>query len=214
MIEFYIDSEAELWDYDYKEEVAGEEFDELFVVTGNRDYIGTTEASWWKYANNVMDDISTDSYPGSSLRYYGDIPREQRKALVKLYEDCRYVDDIDTMVKALNILYPEREFTSRTIRGYCQRDWQEIVYDKKAVSEETVKRLEAWYFGAITELHCINKEQDDDCWSTITDDELWEWEREDKVKENLLNHFGYDKSEECEVYVSNGYTQVKNWKAI
>lgn len=216
MIEIRIDTEADLWDYDYKEEVAGDEFDELFVITGNRQYKETIEASWWKYAHDLMSDLDMDDYPGAVLRYYkpGELTREQRKALVKLYEDCRCVDDIDTMIDALNIIYPEREFVTRTIRGYCQGDWQEIVYDAKEVNEKIVEYLEAWYFGKMTELHLITK--GDDCWSTVPDDDLWEWERTGTLRENLLEHFGYDKdtTEEVEIYKSDGYRQVKNWVAI
>lgn len=215
MIKIYVDTEAELWDMDYKMEVAGDSFDETFVLTGNRAYQGCTEASWWEKAKEIIGDLDNDSWSGfigKSLIYYPEMQRAQRKAIVKAYENCRCTDDLDFMVEILNIIYPEKEFEVSTIRGYSQGEWQDVVCSKE--DAKYIDYLEAYYFGKVTEIHFIDEENDDDCWEYVTDSELWQWEREDRVKEELLEHFGYKENEECEVYQSNGYTRVKNWKAI
>lgn len=213
MIRFYLDNESELlWFHDYKEEVAGDEFEEMFVVTGNRDYIGCTNASWYEKAKEVLGDMELVDYPGSAFNeWHKEFTREQRKALLKVYEECRYTDDLETIVKAANIIYPEREFRTATIRGYCQGDWQEVAYD--ATVEDSLDYLEAWYFGKITEIHCIDDEEMD-VWSTATNDEIWKWEREDRLAKELLLMFGYDENEECEIYENDGYIKTRKWKQV
>lgn len=211
---FHIDNEADLWDYNFKEEVMGseDEFDKYFVLKGNRDYNTCEEAPWYKGAKGLLNDLDMDSYVGQVFRYYGNITREQRKAVLKVYEESRYLDDLETIVAVANILNPEREFKTATIRGICQSDWQDVAYDTKY--ERLLEYLEAWYFGEITEINCVCEETEEDCWGTMTDDEIWRYEREGNLKEKLLGYFGYKDADECEIYRSHGYTQVKKWEQI
>lgn len=65
-----IDNEADswmLWPNEWKGYVYGpeEDFDEVFVITGNRDYKGLREASWYKdaveYLENNYEEVTLDN---------------------------------------------------------------------------------------------------------------------------------------------------------
>ena len=213
-----IDREPDLWDYSIKEWCGGDSFDESYVINGgsnrNRDYKTFDGASWWQEAKGILYEMDYDSFPGSSLRYNKDkYTREQRKAIVKIYEDCYICDSTETIMKVVKILHPEMDLRTREIRGYCQGDWAEVVYDANKETTETLDYLEAWYFGAMSEIYCTD-EDEMDCYYPVPDYMLWKWERENRVKEEVLDIFGYDADTECEIYESDGYTQVKKWKVI
>lgn len=212
MVTFRIDTEAELWDYNYKEQVAGteEDFNETFVLTGNNRFKGTENASWWQRAKEIVGDLDQDTFPGQVFAYYKNLSRQQRKLILEKYNEYRYSDSPELILEVAAILYPEKSFGSREIRGYCQGDWQNVYYDKQY--ENVIDFLEAWYFGQITEIHCIDGTEE--VWGTITDDELWKWEREGKIKEELLELFEYAEDTECEIYTSNGFVQVKQWEKV
>jgi len=207
MLKIYIDKEPEWIDIDMLNDC---DCYNDFVLTGNRDYMDIhTDCEWYKHTTDVLSDIDSDNYAGESLRSYGDIDRAQRKALVKLYNECRSIDDLETVAAAANILYPSRHFETATIRGYCQGDWQECVYD--AAEKDYLKYVEAYYFSMVAELH-IKDDDGDTCYDIIPDFELWDYERADIVKQELLNRFGYPIDTPCKLYESDGYTRVKNWK--
>ena len=121
-----------------------ENFDEYVVLYGNRSYNGCKEASWYKRAMEILNDIDNwDEYPDN-------LPDETNAKLQKLYDSCRNINDI--VVDVIQLLYPEDKFKSGTLRGYCQGDWEYYIV-KGDVDTEL---LEALYFNKISDVTVID----------------------------------------------------------
>ena len=199
-------NEAPFWLYDscdsWKEEVS-ENFDEIYVIKGNRDYKEIAKASWYK---RVMDLIH-DFEQAVEQEFFTDITETQYNQIKEIIDKCRYSDDFGTVLKVLAVIYPEEKFETATIRGYCQRDWQEVLY--KADGADT-KRLEAYYFGMVAEVY----DETENVSAVITDDALWEAERENKVEELVRKCCDIPDDEEIEIYKSDGYVRVTNWVRV
>lgn len=205
---FYIDRDAEMWDYDFRDYVCEENFDDRFVILGGRDFKSYENAEWWKKAKELLNNIDYDSHPGKCFQYYPSITREQRKAILKIYNSCRYSDDTETILDVVNILYPDRQFDIGCIKGYCQGDYAEVIYDKR--NENVIVDIECWFFGKMSEIH----DSIDNCYTPITDEELWEHERKGDIKKWILDLYGYSEDTPCTIMESDGYRQVKQWKAV
>ena len=205
MTEIRIDNTGEgtWWLYggseNWKDYVVCENFDEQVVLTGNRDFGGCTEASWYQRAKEVLTDIDCyDEYPD-------DVSEEVKEKLKELYEKCRRTEDI--IVDVLRLLYPENSFNKGTIRGYCQGDWQEYIIK----GDVDTDLLEAFYFGKIADISVDDGE--DLFGDVITHDELWEAERED-LKEYMRKRYDLPEDEEIHILQANGMKQVVDWKEV
>lgn len=183
----------------WKDYVGGEYFDEQVVLTGNRDYTGCTEAEWYQRAKDVLNDIDCyDEYPD-------DVTEEVKQKLKELYDKCRCTEDI--IVDVLRLLYPEDTFETGTIRGYCQREWQDYIIKGNVKTD----LLEAFYFGKIAD---IQIETDEDSFGdVITHDELWKAEREG-LKEYMRKRYELSEDEDIHILKADGMKQVVDWKEV
>ena len=78
--------------------------------------------------------------------------RPERLELLKLaqnYCDCRSSEENNILCRVLELV-TGRKWTAGTIRGYCQGDWQEIIYPAE-YSKEWLNAFEAEYFNTGTE---------------------------------------------------------------
>lgn len=195
---------------DYKEAISGsvEDFAEAFVVAGNRDFIGIADASWYEKVRTMLTDLDCYYEFDEWKDIYSELTDEQAKQIKELYDKCRCTEDIYCDV--LNIIYPGSKYVERTIRGYCQGDWQEVMYDSSKINDDVIDLLEAYYFGKIAEIYY----EEENCVDYMTDDELWKVEREGTLVKEIRNIFGIDDTEELELYKSNGTVQVIKWEKI
>lgn len=44
-----------------------------------------------------------------------------------------------------------KDYEKRTLRGYCQRDWQNLFFVKGTLTEKQIEYIEAYYFGMVQE---------------------------------------------------------------
>jgi len=193
-------------DDEWKTYAYGEDFDEHFVINANRDYTKIEEATWYTdmiAIKNDFDDLWIDENDEGFMDELKDIARYYGKDLKTIQAAYEAYDD---EVKMLNALNPGKTFEKCTIRGYCQCDWNEVIYEVS--DEESIKMVEAFYFGMVADVYT------DECSMIITDDELWKLEREGKLVEYIRENLGIDKDEEVEVLQADGYTQVTNWKKV
>lgn len=199
---------------EWKSYVLGDVFDEAFVLIGNRDYNAIEEASWWKKVKLVLSDL--DNYApiaGRVFDFYTEednVSHKQRKAMVQLYEECHSIDNAETIMAGVKILYPEMKIAKKTLHGSAQREWVEVVYD--TTYEDQLDDLEDWFFGQITEVHFKN--EDEDCWCPIPDHRMWQMQRESDFKKELLKYIGEDENLECEIYEQDGYIMTTKWKKV
>lgn len=205
MTEIRIDNTGEgtWWLYgrseNWKDYVGCYDFDEQVVLTGNRDFGGCTEATWYKRAKDILNDIDCyDEYPD-------DVSEEVKWKLKELYDKCRCTEDI--IVDVLRLLYPEDVFEEGTIRGYCQGEWQEYIINGNVDTD----LLEAFYFGKIADISVDN--EDDSFGDVITHDELWKAEMED-LKEYMRKRYDLPEDEEIHILQANGMKQVVDWKEV
>lgn len=217
MFEVYIDTQdpAEyLWGKDelWKEYCGVENFDETFVLFGNRQYNKHVEASWYINAKEIMDDL--DAYGTEQFDPYDyEMTDEQYKAISKMYIDNhdKVNTDEEMLILILKILYPDDTFKTETIRGYNQSDWQNVMY--KANEVKDLDLLESIYFGKINEFYY----QDEDGCSVstiVTDNELWKAEREGRLKDFVRKNLNIPKDEDFKVYQSDGFIRQTKWKEI
>lgn len=195
----YQDDEWKIYAY-------GEDFDEHFVINANRDYTKVEEAKWYKAMMDIKNDFDNmwiDENDEGFMDELKDIAKYHKKDLKTIQEAYKAYDD---EVKMLNALNPGKTFKKCTICGYCQRDWNEVVYEVS--DEKNIKIVEAFYFGMVADVYT------NDCSMIITDDELWKLEREGKLVEYIRENLDIDKNEDIEVLQADGYTQVTNWKKV
>lgn len=205
MTEIRIDNTGEgtWWLYgkseNWKDYVGCENFDEQIVLTGNRDFSGCTEASWYHKAKDILTDIDCyDEYPD-------DVTDEVKSKLKELYDKCRYTEEI--LVDVIRLLNPEDTFKTGTIRGYCQGDWQEYIVK----GDVDIDLLEAFYFGNIADITVDDSEES--FGDVITHDELWKAERED-LKEFMRKRYELADDEEIHIMKADGMKQVVDWKEV
>lgn len=205
MTEIRIDNTGEgtWWLYggseNWKDYVGCENFDEQVVLTGNRDFGGCTEASWYQNTKRILTDIDCyDEYPD-------DVSEEVKGKLKELYDKCRCTEDI--IIDVLRLLYPEDIFEEGTIRGYCQGDWQDYIIKGNVDTD----LLEAFYFGKIADISVDDGEES--FGDVITHDELWKAERED-LKEYMRKRYELSEDEEIHILQANGMKQVVDWKEV
>lgn len=177
-----------------------ENFEEQVVLTGNIDFIGCTEAEWYQKAKEVLNDIDCyDEYPS-------DVSDETNAKLKKMYDKCRCTEDI--LVDVIKLLYPKDIFETGTIRGYCQRDWQNYIIK----GDVNTDLLEAMHFGKIADITITT--EDEEFGDVITHDEMWRAEREEGLKEFFRNRYEIDEDEEIHILKADGYRQVIDWKEV
>ena len=181
-----------------------------FVAYGNKDFVAFEELEWWKRAKEILREFcnyySDDPYMLEILADYG-ATGEKAKQIIKIYDECRSSDAMETIVDVARVLYPEKEFCTATIRGYCQRDWQEVAYEKE--NENLLNYYNAVYFGQLNEIQVIDGS--DEWWRQITDDELWEL-GDDKGK--ILAYLDLPADSKCEIYKADGVITTTKWKQI
>lgn len=198
---WYLYNGNEMW----KDYVGCENFDEEVVLTGNRDYEGCTEASWYQNANELLDDIANDFDALDICDDYS-LTQEQYKLVKEMYDECRCTEDI--LVDVIKLLYPEDTFKTGTIRGYSQGDWQDYIVK----GDVDTDLLEAMYFGKISDITVTTDEEE--FGDVITHDELWRAERKEGLKEFFRKHYELDRNEEIHILQANGYKQVADWKEV
>ena len=206
MVEIKIDNTGEgtWWLYggseNWKDYVGCYDFDEQVVLTGNRDFGGCTEATWYKRAKDILNDIDCyDEYPNT-------VTEEVKQKLKELYDKCRCTEDI--IVDVLRLLYPEDIFKVGTIRGYCQGDWQDYIVK----GDVDIDILEAFYFRKIADIY-VETDDEDSFNDVITHDELWKAEREN-LKEYMRKRYELSEDEEIHILQANGMKQVIDWKEV
>ena len=213
---------------EWKESVS-DNFDEKFVILGNRDYEGIKEASWYKRLDEFFNDIDkatlyeklsvnspefTDSQAFNqfheSFKDY-EYSKEQFYKIAHAYlnYEIRGRDDLTFKMNALNLIYPDRKYEIKCIRGYSQSEWQNVLYDAKD-SDLDLQLLEDFYFRKLMEIS-VEDENGEYVSSTIITDTHFS---RDKLREILEENFEFLKDQEYSVFEQDGYIQVTKWKEV
>ena len=214
MTKIYINGQDRIdWFYDdgYWKDYICAEFDETFVLCGNRSFVTHKEASWFKKMYEILKDISIYDYePTELVRDYNiSYPMAEKMIdLVNLWED---IDSLKMWMDCLRVLYPDSYFYTRTIRGFVQSDWQEVIC--KASSKEEAMNLiavlEEVYFGDISEVWSDLEESHTE---VVLSSELRE--HSDDLDSFLKGLLDIPMNEKVKIYQANGYIQKIRWEEM
>lgn len=215
MKKVYIDGQSDpFWgEDDWKEFVAGDQFDERFVIFGNHHMNEYCNATWFKRVYDIwdrLDDITMD-YDGDkeAICEEFDLEGDQLEKLYDIQNQVRHADDF--YVKALRVLYPNDAFVKRTIRGSSQGEWQYAI--ARDTDEDWCKiglhLLQEVYFGNVSAVYT-----EDGYWNVELNEDLWDKHNEGKLKEHVIDLLGLDPNEEIKIYYANGYIQTTKWEEI
>lgn len=202
------------WLYDSAEEwmnyCGTDDFTETYVIKGSRYYKDIADASWYKRVLKLMEEFEDDHDDNAvkDICLYYSITEEQYKEFKKLYDIYGYNDNNDVIVKFLNVIYPDDKFKTYTIRGYEQREWNEVIYNANAMHD--LQALEDYYFGHVNEIYC----EEENISGVVTDNDLWESENSGSLKELCCDALGIDYSDDIKLYISDGFVQVVNWREV
>lgn len=180
-----------------------DDFDETYVVFGNRDYAEIKNASWYCEAINLGGDLDN----GCEREDFDNLTDEQYNKAKEIYDNCRCYDDTETIIKFLEVLYPDDKFKTCVIRGYVQGDWNNVIY--KANVTHDINLLEAYYFGEVTEIF-----DEEGATAVVTDDDLYKAKHEGRLKDLCYDLLDIDKEEEIKIYEDDGYITTIKWKEV
>lgn len=91
----------------------------------------------------------------------------------------------------------------RTIRGYCQSDWENIIYNSDTLSDEDIHRIECEYFNMGLEFSIDNTRG-----YYIINDYSFE-----SIKKELSEMIGCN-TDDIELYMFDGYTKIPKYKQV
>lgn len=165
-----------------------ENFDETFVITGNRHSTSIEDASWYKNAVSICKDIQAYEPDELDETVYN-ITKEQLEKIIKIYNDDRFDDgQLSNIKKIVEIMNPDDTFVATSISGYSQGDWQNVLYKSTNTDDSIKDRLETYYFGKLSEI-IIEDDNGEIMVDCISHDALWEKERNNTLKESLCNDY-------------------------
>lgn len=186
-----------------------ENFDEVCILKGNRDYKSIENASWWKAAKEVLDDLECLNKEDFIEEYKTGEYELKVPDILEKYNawNGRYEDDI--LIQLSELLF-NIELEAKTIRGYCQSEWEEAIYIKGKLDPDI---LEAYFFGLLFEVH-IEPSNDFDFWDHMLNTDFWELERTGNLKQELRIRYEVPDDEELIIRKHAGYTRVETFEEI
>lgn len=181
-----------------------------FCIFGNRSYNEyNKDIQWMKTIINLSTDIqcyydidNPEDVQELSENY--DIPEENILKVAAIIDKYNNPETAEAITEMLNAVYGNR-FETRTIKGYCQSDWNEIIYDA-GIKDSDIRYIESMYFGMYSEVRIVESENSE-YWTEIIHDDLW------NIKDNhseLCKYF--DVPEDSVIYLADGTITTTNWK--
>lgn len=212
---------------------------EGFMIYGNRDFIGIDVLNTYGLTDggditgleNLIEDFDNAmNYNEEAfeddwrdiLRYYVRTELDDEKMLaikeaILKYFDMGWSDDnlIETLVKIIKII-DGRKLETTVIRGCCQREWQDMLYDPELVDP---REVEAYYFNTGTEWEIGHVEYEDDeevDFETVDLDfgtqYTLEWS-DDEIRKQFAEWYGMDKKDVV-MLEFDGYIETPKYTAL
>lgn len=191
----------------------GDEIFDGIVSDGNRDYISRTTREYdliTKYLDNACYDWENRTYYGDTLteilRQYGFEKNSGKRWSPRELHDWKLIfegkyDEEETILHALDLITGGK-WECKTIRGYCQGDWQDIYFDSREYGDEAIKLFEIDYFNMGDEWNVYPENDEDDKTGIYT---------YENPRTEIASAFGV-KEEEIELYVFDGYERTAKYK--
>lgn len=130
------------------------DFDENVVIV---DY--AENASWWKDAKEILQDIDNSNDLEDFVDYYSDeYAKDKLEDIYNLYYDWDGRDKPEFMKQVVELLYPGLDLTVDSIRGYSQGDHADVLYLTGSVD---VDILGEWFYGDIYDVRLYEISDED-----------------------------------------------------
>lgn len=192
------------------------------IITGNRDYISfNTDNSLYAAVSRAINYYDFyDQLEDISL-YDNDIYHTYKEC-VEDYLECkvsatqarliknrildnrsyrtRYYSDDDILIADIMSIISGHKYEWSMIRGYCQGDWQNVLYPADKYSHDVIEMLEGYYFtGSDYGITIYEDDEETDCYCDFF------WQDDDTIKELVAEECGCSVDDVHLFYIS-GYT--------
>lgn len=190
------------------------------IITGNRDYISFNDdndlySSVVHAINSGMecelDAISLydndiyHTYKECVEDYLGfNVSATQARLIKNRILDnrsyrTRFYSDDDILIADIMSIISGHEYEWSMIRGYCQREWQEVLYPADKYSHDLIEMLEGYYFtGSDYRITIYEDDEETDCACAFY------WQDDDVIKELVAEECGCNVDDVHLFYIS-GY---------
>lgn len=172
----------------------------------------------WENSTAAMNDICPkDNGKSWSSREI----KAMRNSIENISNRVRsYHNDIDVMADLMSII-TGHVWERRTIRGCCQGDWNEMIYDTERVSKEYADIIEKAYFNMCDEWLVIDNDLPDGLSAEEAIEEYhngygfcgftYDWS--DDGRKEVADMLGVT-PEQVTLYKHSGYTKVSNYEKV
>lgn len=181
-----------------------------FVITGNSRLLeyGIKNDFFENVVNLITDiecyyDMEAENDRQELATNYN-ITLEQLEAVNNVINEVCYPEVPKNICRILNIISNDT-YDTKTIRGYSQSDWNEIIYNTAAITPDDLNIIESYYFGKYSDVKIVDS--DFEYWNTILHEDVWK-EDPDLIRTIL------DLPETAEIYLENGKTETINFRKI
>lgn len=194
------------------------------IITGNRDYISfNTDNSLYAAVSRAINYY--DFYDQlEDISLYDNNIYHTYKECVEDYLECkvsatqarliknrildnrsyrtRYYSDDDILIADIMSIISGHEYEWSTISGYCQREWQEVLYPADKYSHDLIEMLEGYYFtGSDYRITIYEDDEETDCSCAFF------WQDDDTIKELVAEECGCNVDDVHLFYIS-GYCSI------
>ena len=191
------------------------------IITGNRNYISFNDDNdlyaavsraidYYDFydqldAISLYDNDIYHTYKECVEDYLGFNVSASQARLIKnrILDDrsyrTRFYSDDDILIADIMSIISGHKYEWSMIRGYCQREWQNVLYPADKYSHDLIEMLEGYYFTGSD--YCITIYEDDeetDCYCDFF------WQDSDTIKELVAEQCGCSVDDVHLFYIS-GY---------
>lgn len=167
------------------------------------DFNGGLCAWYDSWAAALADLVTPDGRP--------EYTRQERKKdwpdVLDVYAANGYRDDPETIAAALTLI-TGRRWDCCTLRGCCQGDWQNCVYDATIWDADSLERLETEYFNTGSEWHVCEAGSDDYEFSVY----CHEWS-DDGIRREIADAAGVS-PEDVTLQKFTGYERIAQYEEV
>ena len=181
---------------------------EVMVIHGNRNYRNHESASWYKRALELYHHISNDIDCGVDWYdpQYDDCSEEVWRNLYDVIENEEVSDSDEGIVFILSYLYPDWKFDYGTIRGYCQSDWQDVIFRSDLTTKDEIETV---YFN---KMYLLNEDGTGTC-GYVSHNKYWKAEMHKDGVEKLVRE-ELDLGDEIDIQILKKDSGDKKWNLV
>lgn len=120
----------------------------------------------------------------------------------------RFYSDDDILIADIMSIVTGHKYEWSMIRGYCQREWQNVLYPADKYSHDVIEMLEGYYFtGSDYRITIYEDDEETDCYYDFF------WQDNDTIKELVAEQCGCNVDDVHLFYIS-GYSTIPTYTEV